>query len=142
MRSEHQQLIHDTVVSQFPPRLLLVDENIEDLNAQCTLFERLGFQVYKCSSYETAMRLVERADFDFAVVDQGSPAFDGLPVLRHLNRFSPSTPFIVVARFKDITCYLEALEVGTLDYFEKPISSEEIKRVIRPILSSPPEAPL
>lgn len=135
MRTEHQQVIHELVAAPNSRRLLLVDENIEDLNAHSALFEQLGFEVYKCPSYDTAMRLVERADFEFAVVDQGSPAFDALPLLHHLNRFSPNTPFIVIARFKDISCYLEALEAGTLDYFEKPLSIEEMKRLIRLFLN-------
>jgi hypothetical protein len=40
-----------------------------------------GFEVHKCMSIESAMRCIEREEFDIAVVDQGSPAFEGRRVI-------------------------------------------------------------
>jgi DNA-binding NtrC family response regulator len=79
-------------------KVLLVDENVQDLSNHAKLLESEGFEVVKCGSYETAMCSVEKEDFDFAMVDQGSPAFEGRGVLRYLNQVNPRTPFVVSTR--------------------------------------------
>jgi DNA-binding NtrC family response regulator len=111
-------------------KVLLFDEDVEDLTRQAEPFEAHGFEVYKCTSIETAMRCVEREEFDFAFVDQVSTAFEGLRVVRHLVRYNLHTPFVVVARHKDVLCYQQALAVGAVDYLEKPVSNTEMNSFI------------
>ena len=55
-------------------KVLIVDEDIEDLTRNTKPFEAHGFEVYKWTSYETAMRSIEREDFELALIDQGSPS--------------------------------------------------------------------
>jgi DNA-binding NtrC family response regulator len=83
------------------------------------------------------MRCIEREEFDFALVDQGSTAFEGLRVIRHLVRYNLRTPFIVVARWKDGMCYQQALALGATDYLEKPVSSTEMNWIINNHFGSP-----
>ena len=111
-------------------KVLIFDEDLEDLARQAEPFEAHGFEVYKCTSIETAMRCVEREEFDFAFVDQVSPAFEGLRVIRHLVRYNLHTPFVVVARSKDELCYQQALALGALDYLEKPVPDAETNWII------------
>jgi response regulator of citrate/malate metabolism len=82
-------------------------------------------------SVETAMRCIEREDFDFALVDQGSPAFEGLRVIRHLVRYNPGTPFVVVTRCKDALCYQQVLALGAIDYLGKPVPAAEMNWIIQ-----------
>ena len=116
--------------------VLIFDEDIEDLARHAEPFETLGFEVHKCMSVETAMRCVEREEFDFALLDQGSPAFEGLRVIKHLVRYNSRTPFLVVALCKDTLCYQQALALGAMDYLEKPVSTTEINWIIQICLGS------
>jgi DNA-binding NtrC family response regulator len=112
-------------------KVLIFDEEIEDLARHAEPFEAHGCEVHKCMSIETAMRCIEREEFDFAVVDQGSPAFEGLRVIRHLMRYNSRTPFVVVARRKDMPCYQQALGLGAMDYFEKPVPTAEMNWILQ-----------
>jgi DNA-binding NtrC family response regulator len=118
-------------------KVLIFDEDIEDLTRHAEPFEAHGCEVHKCMSVETAMRCIEREEFDFAVVDQGSSAFEGLRVIRHLVRYNLPTPFVVVARCKDLMCYQQALTLGATDYLEKPVSSAEMNWIIKNHFGSP-----
>ena len=118
-------------------KVLIVDEDIDDLVRNTELFVAHGFEVHKCSSYEAAMRSVEREDFDLALVDQGSLLFEGRRVIRHLIRYSSCTPFIVLAFPKDPKCYEQAVELGAVEYLEKPVSTAELNCVIQRYLGSP-----
>jgi DNA-binding NtrC family response regulator len=117
-------------------KVLVVDEDVRDLSNHAILLEADGFEVVKCDSYETAIRSIEKEDLDLALVDQGSPAFECGVVLRYLRRFNPSTPFVVSARFADMKCYLQALELGAVDYLLKPISAEQMNWVCQTCLGT------
>jgi DNA-binding NtrC family response regulator len=117
--------------------VLIFDEDIEDLGRLAEPFEAHGVDVHKCTSVEAAMRSVEREEFDFALVDQGSPAFEGLRVIRHLVRYNPHTPFVVVTRCKDMLCCQQALTLGATNYLEKPVPSAEMNWIIENHFGSP-----
>jgi DNA-binding response OmpR family regulator len=111
--------------------VLIFDEDIEDLARHAEPFEAHGFEVHKCMSVETAMRSIEREEFEFALVDQGSSAFEGCRVIRHLARYNSHTPFVVVARRKEMVCCQRALALGATDYLEKPVPRAEMDRIIK-----------
>ena len=117
-------------------KVLIFDEDNKDLAQHAEPFEAHGFEVHKCMSVETAMRCVEREEFDFALVDQGSLAFEGLRVIKHLVRYNSCTPFLVVARCKDTLCYQQALALGAMDYLEKPVPTARINWIIQICLGS------
>ena len=112
-------------------KVLIFDKDAEDLVQHAKPFEVRGFDVCKCLSIETAMRCVEREDFDFAVVDQGSKAFEGLRVIKHLLRYNLTTPFVVLSESKDALSYEQALALGAVDYLEKPVSNTEMNSIIQ-----------
>jgi DNA-binding NtrC family response regulator len=136
MRQEPQQNIENAETLCDMRKVLIFDEELEDLTQLAKPFEAQGFEVHKCMSVEAAKRCVEREEFDFALVDQGSPAFEGLRVLRHLVRYNMRTPFVVVARCKDLLCYQQALALGAIDYLEKPVPTAEMDRMIHNYLST------
>ena len=115
-------------------KVLIFDEDIETLARHTEPFEAQGFEVHKCLSIETAMRCIEREEFDLAMVDQGSAAFEGRRVIRHLIRYNFSVPLIVLARLRDERCYQQAIELGAAEYLEKPASAAKIDKIIQALL--------
>jgi DNA-binding NtrC family response regulator len=111
--------------------VLIFDEDNEDLARHAEPFEVHGFEVHKCVSIETAKLCVERDEFDFALVDQSSPAFEGPRVVRHQVRYILRSPFVVAARRKDMLCYRQALAPGAVDCLEKPVPIAEMNWIIQ-----------
>jgi ActR/RegA family two-component response regulator len=136
MRQETQQNVGEAETLGSIRNVLIFDEDIEDLARHAEPFEAHGFEVHKCMSVEAAMRSVEREEFEFAVVDQGSSAFEGRRVIRHLVRYNSHTPFVVVARRKEMACYQQALALGATDYLEKPVPIAEMDRIIKCYIGS------
>jgi DNA-binding NtrC family response regulator len=131
MRLGAQQSVEEAKTLGAARKVLIFDEDIEDLTRDAEPFEAHGCEVHKCMSVETAMRCIEREEFDFALVDQVSPAFEGLRVVRHLVRYNLRTPFVVVARCRDMLCYQQALGLGAMDYLEKPLPTAEMNWIIQ-----------
>ena len=131
MGQELQQNMDEAETRYGTRKVLIFDEDIEDLARQAEPFEAHGFEVHRCMSVESAMRSVEREEFDFALVGQASRAFEGLRLIRHLVRYNSHTPFIVMARRKEMPCFQQALTFGAMNYLEKPVPRAEMNRIIR-----------
>ena len=131
MRQETKPNVDDAETLCSIRNVLIFDEDIEDLARHAEPFEAHGFDVHKCMSVEAAMRSVEREEFDFALVDQGSPAFQGRRIIRHLVRYNAYTPFVVVARPKEMVWRQQALALGAMDYLEKPVPRAYMDRIIK-----------
>jgi DNA-binding NtrC family response regulator len=57
-------------------RILLVEEDEEDLKCFTTLLGRMGYSVRAFMNYREAEGCLEHEHFDFVIVSQGSPAFE------------------------------------------------------------------
>ena len=118
-------------------KALIFDEDIEELALYAKPFEAQGVEVHKCASIESAMRCVEREQFDLALLDQGSPAFEGRRIIRHLIRYNWPVPFIVLARRQDAQCVRQALELGAIECLEKPVSNAKMDAIVQSFLLKP-----
>ncbi len=68
--------------------------------------------------------------FEFVMVSQGTPKFEGSRVLKRAAEINRSLPVLVVARCLDMSCYLEAMQLGAVDYLVEPLTVLEIGRVL------------
>jgi DNA-binding response OmpR family regulator len=72
--------------------------------------------------------------FDLVVIDQGGANFEGRIVFELLSILEMHVPTIVLGRQKSMGCYLRAMGLGASHYFEKPVSTNEIKRVVATLI--------
>lgn len=112
-------------------KALIVDDDPADLDYHAALLQGQGHEVLACPSYSLGAELVERDAFDFAIIAQGGAAFEGRTVIERLRARHPETPFIVFAHSKEIRCYLKSMELGALDYLEKPVHPAKMRRILR-----------
>jgi DNA-binding NtrC family response regulator len=122
-------------------KALLVHEHPGDRQYYCNLLEGWGYQVRACQSYEEGVRCLGSEVFDFVMVSQGGRNFEGRCVLERAIEIDRRLPVLVVARYLDMTCYLEAMQLGAVDYLAEPVTVSEIGRVLGnhpPILRKAP----
>jgi DNA-binding NtrC family response regulator len=117
-------------------RILLVDEESSDRERYGESLREQGFEIRLSASYEEGARCLERDDYDFVIVDQGSPAFEGRLVLERSVARDRSLPVLVITRYHDIACYVEAMQLGAVDYLEKPIALHDLLWAIETHLPS------
>jgi len=112
-------------------KVLLVDEEVGDVRFLRLILEGQGFEVSTCTNYEAAVRCLETVPFDFVLVSQGSQAFEGRAVLDRAMQLDRHRPVMVVTRCMDMQCYLEAMQMGAIDYLEKPVRPSELLRFVQ-----------
>jgi DNA-binding NtrC family response regulator len=127
--------VNDGQTKQLPaspsPRVLLIDEDSDDLGSYSAFLCGQGYQVHTISSFAEGAACVEREDFDLVVVSQGSPRFEGRLVLARAITKNRWAPVLVLTRAIDMNCYIEAMQSGALDYMEKPSPPSEIRSLVR-----------
>lgn len=110
--------------------VLLIYEEPDGLVYNSMLLQRLGCEVLPCWSYTDGLQDMDRESWDFIVVSQGTRAFDGRCILEHATDLNRKVPILVLASSHDMHCYLEAMQLGAVDYLEEPVSFYEMKRVL------------
>lgn len=131
MAEQIEEITQQQRFSHLVGKVLLVDDDLEELNCNATLFEQEGVTVSKCQLYETAIRSIEREKFDLLAVDQGSSAFEGRLVLRYSRQYQPSTPCVILVRNTSMKTYLQAMKLGAAEYLQKPLSFLDVNRLLR-----------
>jgi len=111
--------------------VLLVDEDLEQQEFVRGVVEGIGCTVQACNSYIEGMCQLASGAFDIIVVGQGSHNFEGRCVLEAASEYNRQLPVVVVARHLEMGCYLEAMQLGAVDYLAGPFVSGEIARVMR-----------
>jgi len=113
-----------------PKTVLLVDEQCGELSCLVETLREHGCEVHSCTGYKDGLRQLESRFFDFVVLCQSSPQFEGKPVLERAIEIDRRTPVLVVTCCLDMKCYLEAMQLGALDYVEGPLVPEQIARLV------------
>ena len=116
--------------------VLVVDEDPADLVYYRTVLQRAGCAVVTCSSYDEALDCLEAEHFDLVVLSQGSPAFEGRLVLEKAIAMDREKQVLVVARALNMSCYLEAMQLGARDYLEEPVPERDLMRAVETCLTS------
>ena len=106
--------------------VLLEFEEHQDLETYGSILCSLGYRILMCSSADQAIQVLENEDVSFAIVSQGTHQFEGRRVLERSLQLRPSVPVLVIARVLDIHCYLDAMDLGAIDYLERPAPEDMV----------------
>jgi DNA-binding response OmpR family regulator len=111
-------------------KVLIVDQELSDLEFYASVLRSQGFHVQVCTSYEEGLCHLNAEPFDMVVVDQGSPQFEGKCVLERSIEKNRHLPVLVVARCHDMHCYLDAMQLGAVDYLAEPVAASDLQWVV------------
>jgi two-component system response regulator (stage 0 sporulation protein F) len=111
------------------PTVLLTLEEPHQLEVYGNLLCDKGYETLMCLSPCEGMSFLEAKAVSMVIVSQGTPAFEGRPILERSRQLHPTVPVLVVARVVSMHCYLEAMDLGAFDYFELP-EPQKLARVV------------
>jgi DNA-binding NtrC family response regulator len=116
----------DELLLREQARILLINKDPLDLVHYRAILQKLGCQVRASSSFAEGAQSLRREPFDLVILDQGSGRFEGQEVLAQAMEVDVELRVLVLARFYDRGCYLQAMQSGALDYLEGPLGAAEI----------------
>jgi diguanylate cyclase (GGDEF)-like protein/PAS domain S-box-containing protein len=109
------------MVSLPPIRLLLSEDNPEDVELELREVRRAGLQVTHrvAASEELFIRALGEFAPDVILSDFSMPQFDGMEALRIARELAPATPFVFVSGTMGENYAIRALKNGATDYVLK-----------------------
>lgn len=116
---------------------------VDDEEVVCSMLASLlgpeGLDVHLALSGEEALRLLEQHDFDLVLSDKNLPDVSGLDLARAVRRRMPECPVMLMTGYPSVETAQEGLELGLLDYLEKPFDDiAQVRSRIREALNPPP----
>ena len=110
------------------PRVLVVDDNPENLDLMVDILEPLEYDIGIATSGESAQRVVPLLQPDLILLDVMMPGIDGYETCAWLkqNPEYKDIPVIFITAKTDIDDLKRGFEVGGVDYIRKPVQREEV----------------
>jgi DNA-binding NtrC family response regulator len=91
-----------------------------------------GYQCLVARDARTALSLLNNGtSMDLMVSETKLPDMDGMDFLLHLHRTMPELPVIIVTADCSVEKYLQAVNLGVVEYLAKPLFMKEFSRIVR-----------
>ncbi len=113
------------------PRLLVVDDSEALRGYLASLLEMRGYQVDTAETGRSAIALIEGgAAPDLLILDVMMPGLDGIETLRRVREIQPELPVVMLSVIGKASTIVDAMQLGAVDYLNKPFEEQELEAVI------------
>jgi len=106
--------------------ILLVDDEPSAIEVLSRALNGLGDLRFATSGSD-ALGLLRTVEASLVLLDLNMPGMDGFATCSHIKAEWPDTPVIFVTAANDIASEIRALEVGGIDFIQKPISPPVVR---------------
>jgi EAL domain-containing protein (putative c-di-GMP-specific phosphodiesterase class I) len=110
--------------------VLVVDDDTETARAMKRSLSAMGNKVEIQSSGPEALRALDKRTFDVVLSDISMPEMDGYELLNALRAVNRDIPVVLLTGDPSVSGAARALEVGAFRYVTKPVSIEELTRIV------------
>ena len=122
-------------------RILVVDDNPDNLYLLERLLHRLNHQVIATTSAEEALQILSENWFDLLILDIQMPGMDGYELLEAIRRqrlIPESTPVAAVTAYASAEDKRRVMEAGFSGYLSKPISGAGLRGLLSQVIQPDP----
>ncbi len=81
-----------------------------------------------------AFELIKELQPDIVITDIRMPGYDGISLIEKTRKLDSDISFIIVSGYRDFEYAQKALKFGAEDYLLKPISGDELKRIVQKVI--------
>ncbi|MFW6212016.1 MAG: response regulator [Spirochaetota bacterium] len=111
-----------------PARILIVDDNTNNLGVLYRYLDDVGFTVLVSQDGERAVHLAAHQQPDLILLDIMLPGIDGFETCRQIKANAETTdiPIIFISALTDVQDKVRGFQAGGVDYVTKPFNQEEV----------------
>lgn len=117
----------NSMSSDFTKSVLVVDDEPGMRAGLAANLERDGWAVETASGFGDAIRRLTGKNYSVLITDVRMPDGDGLQLMRHVRKNSPSTAVILLTAFGSVPEAVTAIQDGACHYFMKPVSFDALR---------------
>jgi CheY-like chemotaxis protein len=122
-------------------KILVADDDSVTLETLGAQLRGVGFQVVTAMDAMQAFMVAQRASPDAVLLDIQMPGGTGLETLKRLRTSSKTQniPVIAMSALPGAGPGKQALALGALEFFPKPVDFERLRGTLERLLAPPPE---
>jgi len=117
-------------------RILIVEDNLDLVEIYSTFLKNDGYIVETVNEGIQAIEKTQKTTFDLVILDINLPDIMGDKVAIRLREINENIIIIMITGFPSLQDSIDILDVGIYDILLKPITTDELLRVIREALST------
>ena len=106
-------------------RILVVDNDPEQVETLCAAFKREGYEVSGATSGAAGLQALDAAEPAVVLTDLRMEGMDGLALLREVRQRAPAAHVILMTAFGSLETAIQAIRDGAFDYLTKPFKLDE-----------------
>ena len=125
--------------------LLVVDDDLPFRERLSRSMQKKGFEVDSADSFASAVEIIEKQTYDYAIVDMRLTDGSGLELIKKMQIKSPGTKSLLLTGYGNIATAVAAIKSGAIDYLPKPAEVDQIYDALtnsKEVLPPPPENPM
>lgn len=103
-------------------RILLVDDQPENVESLARALRRAGHQIFQLSNPSEALALYKSVMFDVVISDVVMPGMSGIELLQEIRRFDPEACVILISGQVDAKTAMAAILFRAWSLLSKPIN--------------------
>jgi DNA-binding response OmpR family regulator len=111
-------------------RILVIDDEPSVCEALTMGLSSEGFRVTVAFNGNRGLELGSAEKYDVLIVDLSLPDMDGIDVIRKVKTYQSDIITILITAYHTTYSFLEAMNSGVNEYFEKPFAMISIKNAI------------
>ncbi len=90
----------------------------------------MGHIIESVHDGDHALKMIEKNDYDIALVDFKMPGMDGLQLLKRAQKLKPELSVVLVTAHGTMKTVIQALRLGAADFLIKPVKLTELDVVV------------
>ncbi|CAN5877438.1 hypothetical protein BH18ACI5_BH18ACI5_03770 [soil metagenome] len=110
--------------------VLVVDDDLGTRDTFGALLRCQGYAVLTADSGRDALRMIQVARPDVALVDLKLLDMTALDLIRELRMQNISTPCVVMTGFGTIESAVNAMKLGAVDFLTKPVEQDDLQSAL------------
>lgn len=112
-------------------KVLIVDDEEDSLKVVESTIRSMGFDVIAVSSGREALEVMKgNKDIQIVFADLVMSGMNGIELVKEARRVGSELPFVIMTAYGEMESYIEAMNLGVVDYINKPINSDQIINLI------------
>jgi DNA-binding response OmpR family regulator len=125
-------------MSARPPKVLLVDDDLEELKSIGDILYGSGWHVQLLQHPTLAVATARSFQPDLVVIDLKMPVLDGREVMRALRAFEDTAklPMVLLTEGTELKEDMRLLQAGAIDLWRKPFERKNLSRLTEALESS------
>ena len=111
-------------------RILVVDDEIAIVDILRAFLEDKKHKVFTAYDGVEAVELAKKERPHIILLDIYLPKMDGIQVLQTIRKFDETIGIIIMTGFREKDVALKAIELGAIDYINKPFDFDYLERAL------------